>query len=223
MQILLETASWMHWPFRLQVADLLGLACMQMMLPLDTFSILSVPPAMRWPLWTCLQVADLLGLVGVTPCDKQVYEQTQAADRQERLTGLQQQPTPAAAAARVMSNTGSSSSKGKPPMPASGSSSSSRSSKVTAAAVAAVAAARTIKDVEQLQLLAVPPQLLPEAIRETEAEWRRCCRQQQRWQRVFPDPDPAAAAAQCALLETPRLSNAMIVKYCQEQRVLMQQ
>jgi hypothetical protein len=115
-----------------------------------------------------------------------------------------------------MSSTSSSRSKGKPPMPAVGTSS---SSKVAAAAVAAVAAARTIKDVEQLQLLAVPPQQLPEAIRETEAEWRRCCRQQQRWQRVFPDPDPAAAAAQCALLETPRLSNALVVKYRQELRM----
>jgi hypothetical protein len=92
-----------------------------------------------------------------------------------------------------------------------------------AAAAAAVAAARTIKEVEQLQLLTVPPQLLPEAIKETESEWRRCCRQQQRWQRVFPDPDPAAAAVQYALLETPRLSNALVVKYYQELRMLTQQ
>jgi hypothetical protein len=155
-----------------------------------------------------LQVADLLGLVGVTPYDKQLFDQMQAAERQARLTGLQQQQ-PAVS--------GSSSSKGKPPVSAAGR---TGSSKAGAAAAAAVAAARTIKDVEQLQLLAVLPQQLPEVIRETEAEWRRCCRQQHRWKRVVPDPDPALVARQCALFETPPLANALVAKYAQELQLL---
>lgn len=162
-------------------------------------------------------VADLLGLVGVTPYDKQVFDQTQAADRQARLTGLQQPPTAAAAAAgsRAQSGSGSSTKDScKPPGAAAGRASSSKAAAVAAAAAAA--AARTIKDVEQLQLLAVPPQQLPECIRETQAEWRRCCRQQQRWQRVVPDPDPTVAAKQCAMFETPRLANALVAKYAQE-------
>lgn len=164
-----------------------------------------------------LQVADLLGLVGVTPYDKQLFDQTQAADRQARLTGLQQPPTAAAAAAgsRAQSGSGSSTKDScKPPGAAAGRASSSKAAAVAAAAAAA--AARTIKDVEQLQLLAVPPQQLPECIRETQAEWRRCCRQQQRWQRVVPDPDPTVAAKHCAMFETPRLANALVAKYAQE-------
>lgn len=84
------------------------------------------------------------------------------------------------------------------------------------AAAAAAAAARTLRDVACLDLLAVPPQQLPEAIRETEAEWRRACLLRHRWQRVFPDAQQPERHQD--LFETPRLTNALVQRYLMMQQ-----
>lgn len=138
----------------------------------------------------------MLGLVGVTPCSRAVYQQQQATERQSRLTGIAS-TTPAAVA--IEKNH-------RPP----------KQQQTTQAAIAAATAAKSIKDVEQLDLLAVPPDQLPECIRETEAEWRRCCRQQQRWQRVFPVQEPGSMQEFIGLFETARVSNAMLLRYYQQ-------
>eukprot|EP00879_Flechtneria_rotunda_P031530 GHRR01034450.1.p2 GENE.GHRR01034450.1~~GHRR01034450.1.p2 ORF type:complete len:111 (+),score=42.24 GHRR01034450.1:24-335(+) len=82
-----------------------------------------------------------------------------------------------------------------------------------AAAAAAAAAVRTVKDVEHLDLLAVPPCQLPGVIRESEAEYRRCCLLQKRWQLIFPDPEQPQRYID--LFDAPRVNNALVARYRQ--------
>lgn len=188
-----------------------------------------------------------MGLVGITPCSRETYQQQQVAERQARLIGLatsttaaespkpvagrnpqikQQQnmqiPMVASAARTPMIACGSSP---KPKQQQLGEAAAvartpprniQSKSKAQAAAAAAAAAVKTIKEVEQLDLLAVPPEELPECIKETEAEWRRSCKQQQRWQQLFPVSSPSFMQELLCLFETPRIGNAMVLRYYQQ-------
>lgn len=168
--------------------------------------------------WTCLlsQVADLLGLVGVTPYDREIYQQQQLLEKQRRLTGLPpansaQHKRPAANA--VASHAGKAGQLQCLEQRKVGS--------VRAAAAAAVttaAAVKRIRDTQQVGLLSIAPEQLPAAIRETQAEWVRCCRQQRRWQRLFPVEDIAQMKEMMGLFETSRLSNATVLRYYQQMK-----
>ena len=92
-------------------------------------------------------------------------------------------------------------------------------SKAVAAAAEAAAAVRNVREVQQLNLGllgAAAPELLPDVIRETEAEGGRAA--STGWIKVFPAPNPAVLAKRLALFETPRLNNAMVACFYQQQR-----
>jgi hypothetical protein len=85
------------------------------------------------------------------------------------------------------------------------------------AAAAAAAAIRNVREVQQLNLELVrtaAPELLPDVIRDTEAEAVRAAATG--WTRVFPASSNTLLAKQLALFETPRLNNALVARYQQQ-------
>jgi hypothetical protein len=92
-----------------------------------------------------------------------------------------------------------------------------RGSSAVVAAAAAAAAIRNVREVQQLNLELVrtaAPKLLPDVIRDTEAEAVRAAATG--WTRVFPASSNTLLAKQLALFETPRLNNALVARYQQQ-------
>ncbi len=146
-------------------------------------------------------VADLLHMLGVTPTDKDAWEEGQQQERQARLTGL---PTskPSSTASNSSSTTGSKKAGGAcktRPGVAGG------TTQCTAARQ--TVSVRSVQEALALNMRSLSPEQLPEVVRETAAEQRRC----RRWQRVFPCPGKPLRFAE--LFETPRLNNALVCKY----------